>query len=110
MNKRIILPGILALLFLCANISAFSQEEVPVKTFEFSISINKLKTESQANAIQNEVALLPGVKNCELILINYLLTFSCTNHAMKEFNVMDRIKAIIVSHGAEIVQIERREV
>lgn len=89
--------------------NTYAQEQAPLKNFEFTISLNKLKTEQQALDIKNEVRQLPGVKNCELILINYQLTFGCTNHDMNSYSIIDRIKAVVVENGAEIVTINRTE-
>ena len=101
---------ILSLVFMVLMTSkAFTQEQAPVKTFDFTISLNKLKTQDQADEIRNAVSHLPGVKNCGLILTSYELTFSCTNHDMNEYLIIDRVKAIILEHGAEIDKINRRE-
>ncbi|MCB9224592.1 MAG: hypothetical protein R2780_10015 [Crocinitomicaceae bacterium] len=102
--------SIFLVLFLFFSVGvSFGQEEVPLKTFEFNISLNKLKTEQQAADIRNEVGNLPGVKECQLVLIEYNLKFICTNHDMVEHKIIDRIKAIVVELGAEIVNINRTE-
>ena len=88
---------------------SFGQEEAPLKTFEFTISVNQLKTEEQANKIKSEVQEIPGVTEAELVLINYELTFSCTNHDMNRYLIMDKVKDVIVSNGSEIITINRRE-
>ena len=93
--------------FAVNNVTA--QEVAPLKTFHYEVSINKLKTESQAQAIKNEVSKISGVQNCDLILIEYNLTFSCTNHDMTRYQVMDKVKVAIVSNGSEIVNIKRTE-
>lgn len=99
---------LVAFLLLAFNSSA--QEEAPLRTFEYQISLNKLKTEGQSDQIKEEVSRLKGVKNCELILIEYSLTFRCTNHDMKKYLVMDRVKTIILKNGAEIVKTNRKEI
>lgn len=87
----------------------YSQEEAPLKTFEFTITVNKLKTQDQANNITTEVKAIPGIKNAELVLINYELTFDCSNHDMNRYAIMDQVKEVIVRNGAEIITINRRE-
>ena len=98
----------MAFLLLALNLNA--QEEAPLRTFEYNISLNKLKTEGQAEQIKQEVQSLPGIKNCELILIEYNLRFNCTNHDMTKYLVMDRVKTIILQNGAEIVKTNRTEI
>ncbi|MBD3639289.1 MAG: hypothetical protein HUJ25_18170 [Crocinitomicaceae bacterium] len=98
------------LFFLFSVFNTTAQEEAPLKTFEFSISINKLKTEQQASDIRTEVKSLPGIKDCQLVLTDYTLIFSCTNHDLYDYLIMDRIKAIIVENGAEIVNVNRKEI
>lgn len=93
--------------FLLFAFNSKAQEVAPLKTFDYQISLNKLKTENQAQLIKSEVAKIQGVKNCELILIDYNLTFSCTNHDMERYSVMDLVKTVIVSNGSEIVTIKR---
>lgn len=105
MTKK--LNGILLLLFFIVATNSISQEVAPLKTFEYKIGLNKLKTQDQADLIRTEVSKISGVKNCELILINYELTFTCTNHDMTRYQVMDNIKRAIVKNGSEVVNIER---
>lgn len=107
MNRMNSLFLILGMLFIMN--SAFGQERAPLKNFDFSISLNRLKTEQQATDIRHAVNNLPGVKNCQLVLIDYALTFSCTNHDMNDYKIIDRVKAVIVENGAEIVNIKRSE-
>lgn len=107
MTKK--LNGILLLFFFALATNATAQEVAPLKTFDYHISLNKLKTDAQAQNIQLEVSKITGVKNAELILINYALTFSCTNHDMTRYAVMDKVKTVIVSNGSEIVNIERTQ-
>lgn len=92
---------------LVMSINSSAQEEAPLKTFHYSISLNHLKTEAQATIVKERVSNLEGVIDCSLILINYELTFSCTNHDMTKFNLMERIKEIILKEGVEIVLINR---
>ncbi|MFT4600656.1 MAG: hypothetical protein ACI857_000832 [Arenicella sp.] len=99
--------AILLLTFLFIGLQSFGQEKAPLKHFEYNINLNRLKTQGQASQIKEEVSLLPGVKNCELILIEYNLHFQCSNHDMMSYNVMDRVKAVIVENGSEIVNIKR---
>jgi hypothetical protein len=102
-NSRAII--LFAFFFMAANL--YAQEKAPLKHFEYDISLNKLKTQNQADLIKNEVSLLKGVKNCELILIEYNLYFECSNHKMTSEKIMDRVKLIILSNGSEIVNIKR---
>lgn len=100
------------LLILCLFLSigiTYGQEKAPLKTFQFEISINKLKTEQQASDIKTEVSKLPGVNDCQLVLIEYMLKFTCTNHNMNDYLIIDRVKAIVIENGAEIVKINRSE-
>ncbi|UKN00829.1 hypothetical protein K6119_13930 [Paracrocinitomix mangrovi] len=101
--------SLLLVLFLMLAINGSAQEKAPLKTFEFSISLNKLKTQEQAQSIQQEVSTLKGVKDCGLVLVEYNLTFSCTNHDMNDYMILDRVKVIVVENGAEIVKINRKE-
>ncbi len=91
------------------SFTSFSQEEAPLKVFNYSISLNALKTETQASNIRVNVTKIDGVKNCQLILTDYQLTFTCTNHDMKRYEVMSLVKAIIIAEGVEIVLINRTE-
>lgn len=100
---------LISLFILALASTSFGQEVAPLKTFDFSISINKLKTQEQADLIKSEISLIPGVKNCALILTDYELTFSTTNHDMSRYQIMDRIKAILIENGSEIVTINREE-
>jgi hypothetical protein len=102
--------AILLLVFLFATTISFCQEKAPLKQFEYNISLNKLKTEAQAEQIKDAVSLLPGVKDCELILIEYNLHFECSNHDMTANQVMDRVKTVILQNGSEIVKIKRTEI
>jgi hypothetical protein len=102
--------SILLLMFLFISLGVtYGQEKAPLKTFQFEISINKLKTEQQASDIRTEVSKLPGVKDCQLVLIEYSLEFSCTNHDMNDHKIIDRVKAIVSENGAEIIKINRTE-
>lgn len=93
-------------LFFCAHIT-FSQEVAPLKTFEFSIGINQLKTQSQADQIVQKIEQVKGVKNCSLVLIDYTLTFECTNHDLNTYNIMDVVKQIVHEEGSAITVINR---
>lgn len=95
--------------FLLFAFSTKAQEVAPLKTFDYQISLNKLKTENQAQLIKSEVSKIQGVKSCELVLIEYNLTFSCTNHDMERYSVMDLVKEVVVSNGSEIVNIKRTQ-
>lgn len=96
------------LAFLCFfGLNVAAQEVAPEKTFEFTIGLNKLKTQEQADNIRNEVALLPGVKNCELELTTYVLVFECTNHDMDKHLIIDRVKEVIINNGSELTIINR---
>ena len=99
----------MSVLALCLSFGSYAQEKAPLKNFEFAISINKLKTEDQAKKIESEVSDIPGVKNSELVLVDYELTFECTNHALNDYLILDRVKEIIISNGSEIITINRRE-
>ena len=101
---------LISLLAIAVSTNSYGQkEEAPLKTFEFSISVNQLKTEEQANHIQSDISAVPGVKNCELVLTRYELTFTCTNYDMNQYQIIDRVKAIIIENGSEIVTINRKE-
>lgn len=89
--------------------SSFAQETAPLRTFKFNISITSLKTEDQAKSIQEAVSKLPGVRQSELILINYELNFEVTNHDLDKNQIIDKVKQIILENGAEIVKINRSE-
>lgn len=94
------------LLFICGNY-VFSQEIAPEKRFEFTIGINKLKTQNQADKIVSEVEKIRGVENCSLVLINYQLIFECTNHSIEKSGIIDVVKQIIIEEGSEITLINR---
>ena len=105
---------LLKLMFLCALFffitPSFSQEVAPLKTFEFSIGINKLKTQIQADKIIRKIEQIRGVKNCSLVLIDYILKFECTNHDMNSSGVLDVIKQILTEEGSEITTINRKTI
>lgn len=109
MKNFLLCSTLFMLSFFVFENTSIAQEQAPIKKFEYSISLNQLKTESQAKEILNEVRVLPQIQNCQLEFTSYLLIFQCTNHAILEHQLMDRIKAIVVSHGAEIVKIDRKE-
>ena len=96
-------------LFFCASI-AFSQEVAPEKTFEFSIGIDHLKTQQQADKIVSKVKQIKGVENCTLVLIDYVLVFQCTNHDMEKNTIIDVVKQILTEEGAEITSINRETI
>lgn len=97
------------LIFICGNYS-FSQEVAPEKTFEFSIGINKLKTQIQADKIVSEIQKIRGIENCSLVLIDYKLIFECTNHDMTKNGIIDVVKQIIIEEGSEITTIKRKTI
>lgn len=107
--KQLFLLTVSLLLTIMAS-NSWGQEQAPRKTFEFTISINQLKTQEQANQIKSEVTEIEGVQSCELVLIEYELVFTCTNHDMNRYLIMDKVKAVIVSNGSEIIKINRREI
>lgn len=107
MTKKLNLLLLLFLFFTVNNLTA--QEVAPLKTFHYEVSLNQLKTESQAQAIKSQVSKISGVQNCELVLIEYNLSFTCTNHDMTRYQIMDEVKVAIVSNGSEIVNIQRTE-
>jgi hypothetical protein len=108
MNKiKLMVLGIA--LFLCAH-ESFSQEVAPLKTFEFSIGINQLKTQDQANLIIDKVDQISGVTNCSLVLIDYVLVFQCTNHDLSTYNIMDIVKQVVLEEGADITIINRETI
>lgn len=96
--------------FLLFAFNGSAQEEAPLRTFEYNISITRLKTESQAEQIKQEISSLKGIKDCKLVLIEYNISFKCTNHDMTKYLVMDRVKTIILQNGAEIVTTNRTEI
>ena len=99
----------LFLCLLCFAQFSVAQEEAPVKIFNYTISLSHLKTESQASIIQEEVSKIDGVSNCKLILTEYSLSFTCSNHDMSKYFVMDRVKEIISREGVQIVIINRAD-
>ena len=105
--KRINSKLLLLLAFLFVAVNSKAQEVAPLKTFDYEISLNKLKTDSQVQAIKTAVSAIKGVKSCALVLIEYKLTFTCTNHDMTAYAIMDNVKYAIVSNGSEIVNIKR---
>ncbi|MEX1001142.1 MAG: hypothetical protein WDZ35_03425 [Crocinitomicaceae bacterium] len=105
--EKIIFLSFLFLLFSAKT--TLGQETAPLKTFDFEVSVNKLKTQGQVDEIVNALNVLKGVQNCEMILREYKLTFSCTNHDMEKYKVMDRLKVILLESGVEIVKVKRTE-
>jgi len=93
--------------FLCSNFS-FSQEVPTTKLYEYSVGINKLKTQAQADAINQKIAHVSGVKNSSLVLIDYKLVFQCTNIDMNKYTIMEIVKDIILEEGSEITTINRK--
>ena len=94
-------------LMLCASIT-FSQEVAPLKTFKYTIGVDHLKTEQQANNIANKVNKIKGINNASLVLIDYKLIFECTNHNMEKNSVMDIVKQIILEEGVNLTTINRQ--
>ncbi len=88
----------------------FSQEQAPLKTFEFSVSVNHLKTQEQADRIVSKMNQVRGVKNCSLVLTDYTLTFQCTNYDMQTYMIIDVMKQIFIEENAEIVLINRQTI
>jgi len=104
MNKiKLVLTMVL---FFCASI-VFSQEVAPEKTFEFSIGIDHLKTQEQADRISQKIKQINGVKNCTLVLIDYALVFQCTNYDLEKNTILDVVKQVLTEEGAEITIVNR---
>jgi len=99
---------LIAIVF-CTSIS-FSQEKAQKKTFEYSIGIDRLKTQEQADKIITKIEQIRGVKNCSLILINYQLIFKCTNHDLHDNGIIDVVKQIITEEGSDITFINRKTI
>ena len=97
---------VIALTF-CASIT-YSQEVAPLKTFKFTIGVDHLKTQNQADKITEKVNKIRGINNASLVLINYQLVFNCTNHDMEKYLVIDAVKAIINEEGANLTTINRQ--
>ncbi len=90
--------------------ATFSQEQAPLKVFEFSVSVDHLKTQEQADRIVSKMNQINGVENCSLILTDYTLTFQCTNHDMEKYMIIDMMKQIFIEENAEIVIINRQTI
>jgi len=88
--------------------TTFSQERAPLQKFEFSISVNHLKTQEQADKIVSKMNQIHGVENCSLILTDYTLTFQCSNQDLEKYMIIDMMKQIFVEEDAEIVIINRK--
>lgn len=102
--------AVLAFLLVLFNAqTGYSQEEAPVKNFEYSIDVDHLKTDEQAQAIANQVNAIEGVENCTLVLIEYKLVFHTTNHAIENTDVLAAVKEVVLRNNAQIVKINRKE-
>ncbi len=102
--------AVLAFLLVLFNAhTGYSQEEAPVKNFEYSIDVDHLKTDEQAQAIANQVNAIEGVENCSLVLIEYKLVFHTTNHAIENTDVLAAVKEVVLRNNAQIVKINRKE-
>ena len=96
-------------LVLYANIG-HSQEQAPLKTFEFTVSVNHLKTQAQADKVVAKMNQIKGVSNCNLILTEYTLTFQCTNYNLEKYQIIDMMKQIFLEEDAEIMTINRETI
>lgn len=96
-------------MFLLPKIS-FSQEIVPLKLIRFSIDVNQLKTTEQVESILTEMNNLSGIRDCELILTNYLLEFTCSNYDLKEYQLVEKTKLILNNLGVSIKFINRKTI
>jgi hypothetical protein len=85
----------------------YSQEKAPLKTYEFNISLNHLKTQDQADKIVAKMQQVKGVRQCSLQLVDYQLVFKCTNEDMNKYQIIDIMKQILTEEGAEVVTINR---
>jgi len=102
--------AVLAVLLVLFNSqAAYSQEEAPIKTFEYSIDVDHLKTDEQAQAIADQVNAIEGVENCSLVLIEYKLVFHTTNHAIEKDDILAEVKEVVLRNNAQIVKINRKE-
>jgi hypothetical protein len=90
--------------------TTFSQEQAPLKKFEFSIGVNHLKTQEQADRIVSKLNQIHGVEKCSLILTDYTLTFQCSNWDLEKYMIIDMMKQIFVEEDAEIVIINRKTI
>lgn len=90
--------------------TTFSQEQASLKKFEFSISVNHLKTQEQADKIVSKMNQVLGVENCSLILTDYTLVFQCSNQDLEKYMIIDMMKQIFVEEDAEIVIINRKTI
>ncbi|MGV6862023.1 MAG: hypothetical protein ACWA41_09640 [Putridiphycobacter sp.] len=106
--RTIKLLMLFALIFSANQI--FGQEQAPLKTFQFTVSVNHLKTQEQADKIVEKMNEVKGVENCSLILTEYVLTFTCTNHNLEKYQIIDMMKQIFVEEDAGIVLINRETI
>ncbi|HIP37440.1 MAG TPA: hypothetical protein EYG85_11360 [Crocinitomix sp.] len=88
----------------------YTQEQAPLKTFEFTISVNHLKTQEQSDRIVTKMNQIKGVDNCHLILTDYVLSFQCTNHNLEKYQIIDMMKQIFIEENAEIISINRETI
>lgn len=84
-----------------------AQEVAPEVLFDYDIRVSHLKTQEQVDAVLDEVSALAGVSELQFILTDYTLEFQCTNHDISKHLIIDRIKAILLKNGIEIVLVER---
>lgn len=99
----------LLVVFLAPFYGTSQQEETPLKNFEYQISVDHLKTDTQAQKIADEINAIEGVENCSLILINYMLVFHTSNHALENADILSKVKEIVYRNNAQIVKINRKE-
>jgi hypothetical protein len=102
--------AVLAVLLVLFNSQVgYSQEEAPIKNFEYSIDVDHLKTDEQAQAIADQVNAIEGIENCSLVLIEYKLVFHTTNQAIENADVLAEVKEVVLRNNAQIVKINRKE-
>lgn len=98
---------VMVVMFLAVISNAYSQEKPPLKTYEFNVGVNHLKTQEQADNITNKIKALSGVSDCYLILIDYNLHFVCTNYDLIDYQIMDQVKIILSENGVGITQVNQ---
>lgn len=87
-----------------------AQEIAPEIQFDYDIHVSHLKTQEQVDAVINEVNTIEGVSELSFILTEYSLEFKCSNHDISKHLIIDRIKAILLKNGIEIVLVERNKI
>lgn len=92
------------ILFLLGFLSSFgfSQEVAPERIVNYTISLNKIKTQNQVTQIENETRLIKNVQSCKLDWENYILKITAQEGGKNPSFNMEKLKAILEKNNATL--------